>query len=160
MSGSGQPSSTSHHTQATSSSVTVQSNQPEEGASLTSLSDLHHPSISTVGAGSISSVAQFKLHHSHVTHTPTLPHFPPARTPIHQASSSSASSPVLSPSGKTIGRNNNGTSKFNHYFNRIDHNLVGFIALLGSWGHHCLFFLPYIDSTDFFRIWFLFLFHI
>lgn len=30
---------------------------------------------------------------------------------IQQASSSSASSPVLSPPGKTLGRNHNGTSK-------------------------------------------------
>lgn len=50
---SGQPSSTSHHTSATSSSVIVQSNQPEDGVSLTSLSDiqqLQHPSLNTASA--------------------------------------------------------------------------------------------------------------
>lgn len=61
---SGQPSSTSHHTQATSGSVIVQSNQPEEGVSLTSLSDIQQlhqqtPTASAVGisSGSISNVS-------------------------------------------------------------------------------------------------------
>lgn len=65
----------------------------------------------------------------HVTHTHTLAvirrqHFAQSTTAsahllsarnqplIQQASSSSASSPVLSPPGKTLGRNNNGTSKY------------------------------------------------
>lgn len=132
----GQPSSTSHQTQATSSSVIVQSSQPEEGVSLTSLSDIHQlhhhhhqqqqqqqqgvlgVSASGLGSGSISSVAAphtklHPLHHSITQQTPA--HFGSIRTPSsiqqQQASSSSASSPILSPPGKTLGRNNNGTSK-------------------------------------------------
>lgn len=128
----GQPSTSSHHTQATSSSVIVQSSQPEEGVSLTSLSDIHQlhhhhhhqqqqqqqaasASITGLATGSISSPHP-KLHslqqsHLHAQQTP--PHFGATRTPsIQQASSSSASSPILSPPGKTLGRNNNGTSKF------------------------------------------------
>lgn len=148
----GQPSSTSHHTQATSSSVIVQSNQPEEGVSLTSLSDIHHlhqhhqqqtptgalaaaaaativssGAATGIGSGSISSLAPHsgshtKLHslhqqsHLHAHHHHQAPvHFGVTRTPSaiqQQASSSSASSPILSPPGKTLGRNNNGTSKF------------------------------------------------
>lgn len=158
----GQPSSTSHHTQATSSSVIVQSNQPEEGVSLTSLSDIHHlhhqhqhhhhhqhphtptatlaaasaaliasPGVTSaaatgIGSGSISSLAPHsgshtKLHslhqqsHLHAHHHQSSVHFGATRTPSavqQQASSSSASSPILSPPGKTLGRNNNGTSKF------------------------------------------------
>lgn len=124
----GQPSSTSHHTQATSSSVIVQSNQPEEGVCLTSLSDIHQlhqqtpaATASGIGSGSISSIAPYSgahtklhsLHQSHLHAQQTAPHFGVTRTPsIQQASSSSASSPILSPPGKTLGRNNNGTSKF------------------------------------------------
>lgn len=153
----GQPSSTSHHTQATSSSVIVQSNQPEEGVSLTSLSDIHHlhhhhhphphtptatlaaaaasiasPGVTSaaatgIGSGSISSLAPHsgshtKLHSLHQQshlhahhHQSSSVHFGATRTPSavqQQASSSSASSPILSPPGKTLGRNNNGTSKF------------------------------------------------
>lgn len=123
----GQPSSTSHQTQATSSSVIVQSSQPEEGVSLTSLSDIHQshhqqtPSVSGIGSGSISSIVppgilpHSKLHPLHHLHAQqTSAHFGSARisASIQQASSSSAS-PILSPPGKTLGRNNNGTSKFN-----------------------------------------------
>lgn len=160
----GQPSSTSHHTQATSSSVIVQSNQPEEGVSLTSLSDIHHlhhqhhhqhhqhphtptaalavastvssiasPGVTSaaatgIGSGSILSLtphsgSHTKLHslhqqshlHAHHHHHQSSVHFSAARTPSavqQQASSSSASSPILSPPGKTLGRNNNGNSKF------------------------------------------------
>lgn len=47
--------------------------------------------------------------------TSTTAHPLTVRNPpsIQQASSSSASSPILSPPGKTFGRNNNGTSKLN-----------------------------------------------
>lgn len=134
----GQPSSTSHHTQATSSSVIVQSSHPEEGVSLTSLSDIHQlhhhhhhhqtpaATATGIGSGSISSIAPHsgshtKLHSLHQSHLhaqqTSSAHFGATRTPsIQQASSSSASSPILSPPGKTLGRNNNGTSKF---LNRI-----------------------------------------
>ncbi|XP_031626163.1 NGFI-A-binding protein homolog isoform X2 [Contarinia nasturtii] len=132
----GPPSSTSHQTQATSSSVIVQSSQPEEGVSLTSLSDIHqlhhhhhHQQqqqqqqqgalvVSALGSGSISVAAPHPkfhpLHHSHLHATQQTPaHFGAIRTPSslqqQQASSSSASSPILSPPGKTLGRNNNGT---------------------------------------------------
>lgn len=128
----GQPSSTSHQTQATSSSVIVQSSQAEEGVSLTSLSDIHQlhhhhhhhhqqtssASVSGIGSGSISSIvppggSHTKLHSLHHLHAQQAPaHFGVGRTPasIQQASSSSAS-PILSPPGRTLGRNNNGTSK-------------------------------------------------
>lgn len=131
----GQPSSTSHHTQATSSSVIVQSSQPEEGVSLARLIDIHQlhhhhhhhqqqqqpqaPAASALGSGSITSPhtsGHLKLHQSlsspHLQQT-SAAHFGAARTSssIQHASSSSASSPILSPPGKTLGRNSNGTSK-------------------------------------------------
>lgn len=130
-----QPSSTSHHTQATSSSVIVQSSQPEEGVSLTSLSDIHQlhqqtptATASSIGSGSISSIAPHSgchtklhsLHQSNLHAQQTSGNFAATRTSsIQQASSSSASSPILSPPGKTLGRNNNGTSKFDYFAYRF-----------------------------------------
>lgn len=112
-----QPSSTSHHTQATSSSVIVQSNQPEDVSVLTSLSDIqlrqeHSSATISANVTSISSGAYTKLHQSQQASAAPSSCVPGRiSSSIQQASSSSASSPILSPQGKTIGRNNNGTSK-------------------------------------------------
>lgn len=85
------------HSQATSSSVIVQSNQSEEGIALSSLSDIQQ---------------QHQQHHQSTQsqQTPQSSHLHRSFS-IQQASSSSTTSPVLSPPGKTFGKNSNGTSE-------------------------------------------------
>lgn len=85
-------STTTSTTTSCSSSVIVQNSQSDDGLVLTSLSDIQ------------------QQHQQHLQHHQQSSHRTPSS--IQQASSSSAaSSPVLSPPGKTFGRNYNGTSK-------------------------------------------------
>lgn len=124
---------TSTHSQATSSSgsiaatgtsntVIVQS-PSDEGIVLSSLSDiqqLHHQS-SNVSLTSSHSKHLLHQHHA-LIQTPqssTTLSASVRSSSIQQASSSSTSSPLLSPPGKTIGRNNNGTSEYKFYLFRL-----------------------------------------
>lgn len=107
----------SMHSQASSSSVIVQSNQStEESVVLSSLSDIHQ--LHQQHQQQSQSTAISASHAKHLQQPPQSSTCflgtPRTTSSIQQAASSSAaSSPLLSPPGKTIGRNNNGTSKLN-----------------------------------------------
>lgn len=112
----------STHSQATSSSVIVQSNQStEDSVVLSSLSDIHQlhqqHQHQQQQQQSQQTTAASATHAKHLQQPPqsstSFLGTPRTSSSIQQASSSSAaSSPLLSPPGKTFGRNNNGTSKF------------------------------------------------
>lgn len=108
--------SSTTQSQATSSSVIVQSNHLEEGITLSSLTDIQqlhqqrHPNQSTIGS-QIPYSSHLQGHSSQITTS----NLQAARSSsFQQASSSSTSSPLLSPIIKKIFKNMNNSGKTKH----------------------------------------------